>query len=78
MKDDIRQFEEMIAECYSIFIGTKHSINIMKQAFELVGVKLSSNVIFYEVKTNKKSNKKIVLIDKKDLKIEILKELHIL
>lgn len=78
MQDDINQFEEMIADCYSVFIGTKKTIKITKQAFESVGIKLSPNNIFYEVKSIKKTEGKLLLIDDKKLKIEILKHLHIL
>ena len=46
IQDDINQFEEMVADCYSVSIGTKRTIEITKQAFEAVGVKLSPNNIF--------------------------------
>lgn len=78
IQDDINQFEEMVADCYSVSIGTKRTIEITKQAFELVGVKLSPNNIFYEIKSTKKTEGKLLLVDDKKLKIEILKHLHIL
>jgi hypothetical protein len=78
IQDDINQFEEMVAECYSISIGTKRTIEITKETFDSIGIKLSPNNIFYEVASNKKTEKKLVLITDKKLKIEILKNLHIL
>lgn len=78
MQNDINQFEEMIAECYKIFIGTKRTIEITKQAFEQVGVTLNSNYIFYEIKSDKNIKKELFLVNNKNLKIEILKRLHIL
>ena len=65
IQDDINQFEEMIADCYSVSIGTKRTIEITKQAFESVGVKLSPNNIFYEVKSTKKTEGKLLLVDNK-------------
>ncbi len=78
IQNDINQFEEMVAECYSISIGTKRTIEITKQTFESIGIKLSPNIIFYEVESNKRTEGKLVLLKDKKLKIEILKYLHIL
>lgn len=78
MQDDIEQFNEMVANCYNVFIGTKRSINIIKQAFESIGKPMNPNTVFYEVSSNKKTNGKLLLIEDKDLKIEILQHLHIL
>ena len=78
MSKDTEQFDEMVAECYQIMVGTKKSIEIMKQAFEYAGVKLGPNKIFYEVKTTKDTKGKIMLVTDKDLKIEILQHLHII
>ena len=78
MQDDIEQFDEMVASCYSVFIGTKRSITVIKEAFEAVGAKININTVFYEIETNKQTKDKLLLIDDKHLKIEILKQLHIL
>lgn len=81
MQSDIDQFEEMIADCYTVFIGTKRTIQVTRQAFALVGVEISSNTILYEVKIGRKNLKaegKLLLIEDKETKIEILKRLHIL
>lgn len=77
-QNDINQFEEMIAECFSISVGTKRTIRITKEAFKSVGIELDSNNIFYEIKSTKKTEGKLILIEDKNLKIEILKQLHIL
>lgn len=77
-QNDINQFEEMIAECFSISVGTKRTINATKEAFKSVGIELDSNNIFYEIKSTKKTEGKLILIEDKNLKIEILKQLHIL
>ena len=77
-QNDINQFEEMITECFSISVGTKRTIRITKEAFKSVGIELDSNNIFYEIKSTKKTEGKLILIEDKNLKIEILKQLHIL
>lgn len=77
MQDDIKQFEEMVADCYAVFIGTKHTIEITKKAFEYAGVNIGS-VIFYEVKSKRNTENRLLPITDKKLKIEILKELHII
>ena len=78
IQNDINQFEEMVANCYSVSIGTKRTIEITKQTFDSVGIKLSPNIIFYEIESNKRTEGKLVLLKDKKLKIEILKLLHIL
>lgn len=78
IQDDIDQFEEMIADCYLVSVGTKRTIEITKEAFRLAGVELGPNNIFYEIESNVKTEKALVLIDNKKLKIEILKHLHII
>ena len=78
IQDDIDQFEEMVANCYTISIGTKRTIEIARKTFESVGAKIGPNIIFYEVKSCKKTEGKLILVSDKKLKIEILKILHIL
>lgn len=78
LKDDIYQFEEMIAKCYSILVGTKRTIEIAKKAFDLVDTTSSPNIIFYEIKSEAKTESKLMVVTDIELKIEILKELRIL
>ena len=75
---DIQDFEELVANCYSIFIGTERTIKIAKQAFEANNIKLSPNNIFYKVKSTRKTENKLGLVTDLNLKIKILKHLHIL
>ena len=60
IQDDINQFEEMVADCYSVSIGTKRTIEITKQAFESVDVKLSPNNIINKAKSTKKTQGKLI------------------
>lgn len=75
--DDRNQFEEMIANSYAVFVGTKKTIEITKKAFEHAGV-IPGNVAFYSVRLSKKTEEKLVQITDIALKIEILKRVHIL
>ena len=78
MSKDEMDFDEMIAECYQVMVGTKKAIEVVKAAFEYAGVKLDSNKIFYEVKSSKDTNNKLMVVTDKDLKMEILQHLHII
>lgn len=78
MRDDINEFEDMIAECYKVLIGTKRTIELTKKAFEINDIKLSPNIVFYEIDSTSRTEKKLVLVADKRIKIEILKYLHIL
>lgn len=78
MDSDIEKFYEMIADCYAVFVGTKRTIEIAKEAFTYAGVKPNTNTVFYEIESTKKTEKKLALVTDKKLKIEILKEKKIL
>lgn len=78
IQDDINQFENMIADCYSIYIGTKRTIEIVSQAFKLANANTNPNIVFYEIESTKKTEGKLASVKDNNLKIEILKKLHIL
>lgn len=78
MSKDTEQFDEMVADCYQVMVGTKRTIEIAKKAFEYAGVKLDSNKIFFEVKSTKDTKNKLMVVTDRDLKIEILQHLHII
>lgn len=73
---DLEYFDDMVIDCYIIFAGTRKTINLTKEAFKKTGAKLN-NVIFYEIKEKVIKNK-LVKIEDKNLKMGILRELHIL
>lgn len=78
IQDDINQFENMIADCYSIYIGTKRTIEIVSQAFKLANANTNPNIVFYEIESTKRTEGKLASVKDINLKIEILKKLHIL
>jgi hypothetical protein len=73
MQDDINQLKR-----YSVFIGTKRTIEITKEAFQYAGVEENPNIIFYEVISKKSTENKLLLVTDNLIKFKILKELHIL
>lgn len=78
IQNDINQFESMIADCYSVYIGTKRTIEIVKQAFKLANANAKPNIVFYEIESTKRTEGKLASVKDVRLKIEILKKLHIL
>lgn len=78
-EQDLNSFDEMIAENYFVYIGSKRAIRVLRAAFENIGIKISPNVILYEIKgVAKKHDGKVLRIDDLAMKIEILKHMHIL
>lgn len=52
MRDDINEFE--------VLIGTKRTIELTKKAFEINDIKLSPNIVFYEIDSTPRTEKKLV------------------
>lgn len=78
-EQDINTFDEMIAENYHIYIGSKKALKVLRDAIGSVGATISPNVILYEIKgVDKKLEGKIVKVINLETKIEILKHMHIL
>ena len=76
MGDILAEFNGMVADSYRVYIGTKKSIKIFKEAFALVGIELSpATDVFYVIPSSKKTKDCIMLVDKPDLKIEILEKM---
>jgi|GEM_PF-3970281 len=78
MNKDTEQFDEMVAECYQVMVGTKKAIEVMKQALEYAGVKIGPEKVFVEVKSTKETKNKLMVVTDKELKMEILQHLHII
>lgn len=74
---DIDNFNEMIADCYKVFVGTKRTIRLIKDIFNDIDFK-SQNIVLYEIESTARTEKKLALVVDKKLKIDILKELKIL
>lgn len=78
-EQDINNFDEMIAENYHIYIGSKKALKVLREAFKYAGATISPNVILYEIKgVDKKIEGKIVKVIDLETKIEVLKHMKIL
>ena len=77
MMDSVSDFEEMIANTYTVFVGTRKSIQIMKRAFDNANVPMC-NMAFYPVRSSKHTDGVLLPLTDLKLKVEALRNLHIL